>query len=113
MESQAAHPHQEFSRVPSPPQVKIQGSHKETHSKLKANYNDNRNKPLQYCSIFKHSLGQSVKTDQSVLKMTSRPSVFEAKLRAGIVSTKQLAEQEELYMLNFTSKYEPWYNFVS
>ena len=46
-------------------------------------------------------------TDQSVLKMTSRPSVFEAKLRAGILSTKQLAEQEELYMLHFTSKYEP------
>ena len=32
-------------------EVKMKGSHKETHSKLKANYNDNRDKPLQYCSI--------------------------------------------------------------
>ena len=37
--------------TPPPPQVKMKGSHKETHSKLKANYNDNRDKPLQYCSI--------------------------------------------------------------
>lgn len=84
----------------------MQGSHKETHSKLKANYNDNRDKPLQYCSIL-NTLYASQLTDQSVLKMTSRPNVFEAKLRAGILSTKQLVEQEELYMLNFTSKYEP------
>ena len=35
----------------TPPQVKMKGSHKETHSKLKGNYNDNRDKPLQYFSI--------------------------------------------------------------